>query len=174
MIGAILVTRGDSMSRVCTICTHADRRTIDRELIAGTSNRRIAAQFSVAEASVRRHKKEHLAATLREARAEEEEDRRLDVAQQLRAINGATMRILSEARMSGDPNLALRAVDRVLKQLELQAKLLGDLDTRPQVNLILSPDWIELRGTIVQALRPYPAAAVAVADAVATIEAGAR
>ena len=49
------------------------------------------------------------------------------------------------------------------KQIELQAKLIGELDDRPQVNLLLAPQWLELQVQILAALQPYPEAHLAVA-----------
>jgi hypothetical protein len=59
----------------------------------------------------------------------------LDVLGQLRAINAATLRVLQDARASGDGRLVLLAVDRAMRQIELQAKLLGDLSEQPTVSL---------------------------------------
>ena len=46
----------------------------------------------------------------------------------LRAINRATQEILREARGSQNHVVALQAIGRVEKQLELEARLLGELD----------------------------------------------
>jgi len=51
------------------------------------------------------------------------------------------------------------------RDLELLAKLLGELEQEGTVNITLSPEWIQLRTTVLQALGPYPAARVAVYDA---------
>jgi predicted transcriptional regulator len=52
---------------------------------------------------------------------------RIDTVRQLLEINAATLAILEEAKNSGDLRTALRAIERIEKQLELQAKLLGDI-----------------------------------------------
>jgi len=91
----------------------------------------------------------------------------LDVLQQLRTINGAALTVLRDARAAQDGDLALKAIDRICRQIELQAKLLGDLDERPVVNVLLSPEWLVLRGQLVAALAPFPEARVAVAAVVA-------
>ena len=59
----------------------------------------------------------------------------LDVVAQLRTINTITLHVLKEARDAKDHDISLKAIDRVQRQIELQAKLLGELDERPQVNL---------------------------------------
>jgi predicted transcriptional regulator len=60
---------------------------------------------------------------------------RLDTVQQLISINEDTKLILQEAKLSGDLRTALKAIERIEKQLELQAKLLGDISDQPIVNI---------------------------------------
>jgi hypothetical protein len=96
----------------------------------------------------------------------------LNVVDQLKAINGATLAVLKEARALGDHDMVLKAVDRAHRQIELQAKLLGDLDERPQINLLVSPQWLEIRGQLMDALQPYPTARVAVASRLLELESG--
>jgi len=148
------------------ICQHPDRESIDKALARQTSNRELARVYSLSEASIRRHKANHLPA--RVARAQEAEDVReaLDVVRQLKAINAASLHILKEAREQGRQGTALAAIDRIHKQIELQAKLLGELDDRPQVNILVSPQWLELRATIVTALERHPQARESVLRAV--------
>jgi hypothetical protein len=57
----------------------------------------------------------------------------LNVIQQLTDINRDTRDILKAAKAARNPKMALLAIQRVEKQLELQAKLLGDIDDSPKV-----------------------------------------
>jgi hypothetical protein len=109
----------------------------------------------------------------RVVKAQEAEDVKeaLDVVQQLRAINGATLQILQQARAVGDGGLALRAIDRIQRQIELQARLLGELDDRPTVNILITPEWGLVRQALLVALDPFPAARIAVAGALSQLEA---
>jgi hypothetical protein len=92
------------------------------------------------------------------------------VGEQLKAINAASLKILADARMVGDPDTQLKAIDRIHKQIELQAKLLGEIDDRPQVNILVSPEWQGLRNAVLVALVPYPEARLSVVDALAEWE----
>ena len=159
------------MPRSCTLCEHPKRERINRELVGGASNRSVASVYDVSEAAVRRHKGNHLPAKLLLAHQEEDVREALDVVRQLKAINAASLHILKEARDQGKPSTALQAIDRIQRQIELQAKLLGELDERPVVNLNVSPEWLELRAVIVGALQPHPEALGAVVGALS--EAGA-
>jgi len=152
------------MTRVCSICSHQERHAIERAIVGGTPNRRIATQHNLSEAAVRRHAAEHLPVALVKAAEAEDTAHALDVVKQLRFINAAALTVLRDAKAAGDGDLTLKAIDRVHKQVELQAKLLGDLDERPVVNVLVSPEWVALRAQIVHALAPYPAARQAVAE----------
>lgn len=153
------------MPRVCTICQHPQRAAIDHALVAGEALRDIAGRFGVSKSALERHKAEHLPDTLVRAQEAAEEAAALDVLQQLRAINQAALAVLRDARAAKDGDLALKAVDRILRQIELQAKLLGDLDERPVVNVLVTPEWVALRGRLLTALAPYPEARAALGDA---------
>ena len=168
--------RGDvlaTVARTCTTCAHPERRAIDRELATGhLVNRRIAARTGLAESSVRRHAANHLPARLVAAAEAEDVAHAIDVVGQLRAINAATLAVLAVARARGDGELALKAVDRVQRQIELQAKLLGELDERPQVNVLVAPEWLLVRSELLSALGPYPEARMAVAARLVALEGG--
>ncbi len=57
------------MPRVCTLCNHAQRAEIDRELLAGTSFRNIAERCGTSIAAVSRHKP-HIAQSMAVAERE--------------------------------------------------------------------------------------------------------
>lgn len=153
------------MPRSCTLCEHPKRPEIDRALVGETSNLSVSSLFGVSESAVRRHKANHLPAKLVMAHQEEDVREALDVVRQLKAINATSLHILKEARDQGKLSTALQAIDRIQRQIELQAKLLGELDERPVVNLNVSPEWLELRAVIVGALQPHPDALGAVVGA---------
>jgi len=155
------------MPRQCSVCAHVSLHAINTALIAGGTLRDIARQFGLSKDAVARHQADHLPTALVAAAGAEETRRALDVLQQLKTINAAALTVLRDARTAGDGDLALKAIDRIHRQVELQAKLLGDLDERPVVNVLLSPEWQRLRGQLVAALAPFPAARVAVAAVLA-------
>jgi hypothetical protein len=162
-----------AMPRICTICSHAQRSAIEAALVAGTSNRVIARQFHVGHDAVQRHASEHVKQQIAQAQEAREEAQSLDVVRQLLSINATTQAILAAVYKTGKFDIALRAIDRVLRQLELQAKLLGQLDERAQINILLAPEWITIRETVLAALWPFVEARLAVAVALAQLETGA-
>lgn len=166
------------MPRTCTVCSHSERPAIDRALVAGeASNRRIASQYGVSERAIRDHKANHLKLRMLKAieRREEADIRTaIDVVGQLRAINGASLTILKEARDARDGDLALKAIDRIQKQIELQAKLIGELQQEGATNIVIAPEWLEVRTMILTTLADHPEARQAVAGALIALEGGKR
>jgi len=157
--------------RTCTICSHAERGAIDVAIAAGTSYRDISLRFGPGIMAVQRHASSHLPASVVQAQEAREEAQALDVVKQLKAINGAALAILTAARKGNKHDLALKAIDRIQRQIELQAKLLGDLADAPQVNVLLSAEWVVTRGAIMQALAPHPDARHAVVTALKRVDA---
>ncbi|MDQ3653977.1 MAG: hypothetical protein M3457_02710 [Chloroflexota bacterium] len=140
-----------------------------------TSNRRIASQYDVSERAVRDHKANHLKGRMLKAVEQREEaDIRIaiDVVGQLKAINGAALAVLKGARDAHDGELALKAIDRLLRQIELQAKLIGDLQQEGTTTITVNAEWIEIRSVVLSALAPYPDARQAVAGRLQMIEGG--
>jgi hypothetical protein len=147
--------------RTCTICNHERRSEIDAALLNETPYRHIAARYGTSTGALQRHR-EHLPKQLVKAQEQEDVSQAIDVVKQLKAINGATLAILKEARAEGNGELALKAVDRIQRQLELQAKLLGEVQQEGTINVTVSPEWVTLRAVVLQAITPYPDAAQAV------------
>jgi len=96
----------------------------------------------------------------------------IDVVQQLKTINSVCLSVLKDARDQGDGDLALKAVDRILRQLEMQAKMIGQLDERPTINIIGSIEFVAISTTLTAALADFPDARGAVARALLTLEGG--
>lgn len=157
------------MPRTCTICGHSERTAIDGALASGTAYRNIAEHFHVSTTAVARHASEHVAQAVAASQAAKSDRAALDVVVQLRAINDAALAVLKDARAAGDGDLTLKAIDRLQRQIELQAKLLGDLSDAPQVSFILAPEWVNVRTVILTALAPHAEARAAVAEALARL-----
>ena len=154
------------MPRSCTICEHPEGEAIDSALVGDASNRSIASLFDVSEASVRRHKANHLPAKLLMAQKAAEVVQADNLLEQLRDLQQSTLKILAEAEQAKQYRTALGAIREARGNLELLAKLLGELDDRPTVNVLISPEWLELRTVIVGALEPYTDARGAVLRAI--------
>ena len=76
----------------------------------------------------------------------------------------------NELGQEGYQPLGAQTVRR--RPLELQVKLLGELDERPIVNVLVSQEWVQVRLALLGALQPYPDARAAVTGRLAELEAG--
>ncbi len=146
------------MSRSCTICQHPHREAIESYIVGFSSNLSVSALFGVSESAIRRHKGNHLPAKLVLAEKAAEVAEAGDLLGQVQDLQARTLAILEAAEASREHRTALGAIREARSNLELLAKLLGELDDRPQVNVLVSPQWLELRTTIVTALEHHPQA----------------
>ncbi len=155
------------MPRACTVCTHPERKAIDEALVAGESTGTLAGRYrTIDERALRRHRANHLPATLAKAEEAKEVSRADDLLKQVRALQAKTLNLLLKAESAGDLRTALQGVREARGNVELLAKLSGELDERPVVNVLVSPEWLELRAVIVGALEPHREARDAVLRAI--------
>ncbi len=160
------------MPRICTVCSHPQIEAINKALLAGEPNRRIATRENVTEAALRRHKAAgHIAEHLSQAHDAQDVAQADDLLAQLRGLQTEAHRIKDKAENSKDFKTALSGIGQLVKIIELMAKLRGELDERATVNVILSPQWVTLRSSILVALAPYPDARRAVVEALADVSA---
>jgi len=158
------------MARACTVCAHPERAAIDRALVGGEPNRRVAARHAVSEQAIRRHRSDHLPAALADAAATEKADAGTDLLREVKALRGKAYSLLLKAEAAGDYRTALAGVREARACLELLGEVEGELDRRQTVNILVAPEWLAARAALMLALRPYPDAAVAVAASLAAIE----
>ena len=154
------------------MCDHSQRHGIDGALVTGAPYRSVAKRFGLSESAVYRHKGEHLPAHLLKAREVEDAARADDLLEQVRHLQVHALDILERAEKAGDLRTALAAISQARGNLELLGKLAGELDERPVVNVLVSPEWLELRAVIVGALEPHPAAHGAVLRALESADDG--
>lgn len=171
-----------------------DRRLLEKEF-SGESYRRISADFGYSETALRRHLAEHLVVSLRSVQLAKEEAKKEALAKikanELEVIKAEVKEdvsgrlVVSESCLDQVKELRLKAkelLDRaetaddlrasgvflreLREQLRLWAELEGRLATQPQVNILVNPQWVELRTVIIKALEPYQDAREAVIHAI--------
>ena len=158
------------MPRRCTICDHEGRASIDAALISGAPLRDIAGRHGVSKSALERHKAGHLPAHLAKAREAGEVVRADDLLSQVRYLQDRTLAILTTSEDAGELRTALAAIREARGNLELLAKLFGELDGAPKVNILVSTEWVTIRAAVMEALASYPEARFAVADALLGLE----
>ncbi len=128
------------MPRKCTVCTHPDREAIDAALVEGVAFPALVAKYRVSKDSLSRHKGNHLPAKMVMAQAAEEVAQADDLLEQVRDLQERTLAILEAAEATRQHRTALGAIREARSNLELLAKLLGELDESPTVNVLVSPE----------------------------------
>jgi len=137
------------MPKPCSICHHPNVAKINAAIINGTSYRDISGRYGTSKSALERHRP-HIAKALAKAQkavakrdqaiAEKQETATAiqeavqagTLLERLFQVHRDTREIFKEARGAKDHTTALRAIARMEKQLELEARLLGELkDTTP-------------------------------------------
>jgi hypothetical protein len=116
---------------------------------------------------VRRHRKSHLPAELIQAQEAQAVAQADDLLAQVVSLKDKALKILGQAETEGDLRTALAAIRETRSTLELLARLLGELREQTTVNVLVSPEWVQLRTTILTALEPFPEARLHVAGVLA-------
>ena len=155
----------------CNICMHPEVDKINAMLISGVSCGKVANKYgSFNRQSVWAHKQKHLPKTLLKAKALEDENKADALLKQLESINAKAWDLMKQAEKDKKYQPAVSALKECRATVELTAKLIGELKTGTEVNVYYSPQWIELRGNIFQALQPYPEARIALANKLSELD----
>ena len=87
-----------------------------------------------------RHARKHLNRALRPAYSEAELSQAHDLRQKLEGLLAESERLKQKAEKRGDYRTALAAVRELCRLIELVAKLTGELNERPQTNVLVNLD----------------------------------
>ncbi len=162
------------MAGTCTACAHPDRKAIDEALITGLPLREISRRWGVSKDAASRHRKHvtpALARVVSRRRADAGPESALD---RLEELYGRASVVLEAAEREGQASLSLAAIRELRGIVEMLARITGELDDRPQLNVLnvhATPEWLATRDAMLGALSPYPDAARAVAARLQGIEA---
>src|ERR671932_1577984 len=125
------------MPRPCTICTHEQRDEIERAVVLQTRYRKVATLYAVSESAISRHVRDHILPYMARVREAECMERAATLVDRLDEITSETRAILRAAREEGGSadDRALRAIRRLERQLELEAKILEVIPSEPTVKV---------------------------------------
>ena len=123
------------MSRKCSICNHDRRQEIEHALLRGESHRAIAQQFTVPRGGVARHLK-HVSTALTEARKLREVEDGKNILIQLRELKIQAEQLKARADRAGDTRTALLALREKTRLVELEARLTGELNEKPETKIL--------------------------------------
>jgi len=156
------------MPQHCKLCESPQRSEIEQKLAEGMTSREAAKLLGCDHSSVNRHVRNHLRVGISAARKindmealTELEERHLgsgiNVVKQVEKAHDRCMMLFKEALSRGNIRDALRALEVEIKQLQLSAKIQGVYaDSTPQINLLMQPEFIQLKKVVIEGLKEYP------------------
>jgi hypothetical protein len=166
----------------CHCCRHRELAGINLALARGVSVRALASRYGLSIDSLFRHRQNHLPPQLRASLiagpdlAIDLDKLRETESQSLLAnlvnLRGRLFSALDVGEEHGDANMVARIAGQLHNNLELTGKLLGDLTSGSTTitNVLIQPQYVDMRVSLVNALRPFPEAARAVAAVLHTLE----
>jgi hypothetical protein len=160
------------MPRNCSVCSHTEKEAINQALVASIAYRTIADRYGLSHQALMRHKAEHLPSLLVKSEEAKEVAHADDLVWQIKQLRNKAIGILGKAETAGDLKTALMGVREARACIELLAEMEGELNRNPTVNILVAPEWLQVRTVMLQALQSYPDARTAVAAALVEVEHG--
>jgi hypothetical protein len=172
--------------RRSTIVGHPDPPRIERDLALGRPLARIAKKYGISKDAAWRHKK-NLPVQLKAALAghalapgQDLEKIRVEESEGLLghlAAQRARLLLSQDAAIEAEQfGLVAQLASGIHRNLELVGKYLGEFaqhSIHTTISLLVAPEYLQLRASLLGALRPHPEAARAVAAVLHSIEASA-
>jgi hypothetical protein len=73
-------------------------------------------------------------------------------------LEANAQRIKEEFMENKDLNGALRAVRELVRIVELLARIQGEIQANPKINVFISHEWTRVQSLILKSMEPYPEA----------------
>jgi DNA-binding transcriptional ArsR family regulator len=173
----------------CKVCSHPEREKLDIALAQGVAMEPLARRYDLPPSSVRRHRNNgHIPAEIIDAfprradlseealvqlRRDESAGILLGLARQRRIL----LDVQDRAAAKKNNEWILKVANALHRNIELVARAVGEfaqheraIQTTNVLGLMMAPDYIRLRSRLLEAVRPFPQARAAVAQALAEVE----
>lgn len=111
------------MAGACSICTHKDRQSIDREIVAGHTLTKIARKYDISYDVLIKHKSEHITRQMATANAMKLQKQALDVFGELENMIVGIKTIVDKARSKNQDGKYLAATRELRNSLELLSRI---------------------------------------------------
>jgi len=153
----------------CSICDDPRVEEINMQIINNQKLSEISRKYRVSDDALERHSKKCIIKTLAASPSTQEVINGDNLLDQLKEAREKALSLLDMAIAAGDtkaygaPSNYLR---EIREQIKLWAELEGRLASQPTVNILINPQWVELRTVIIKALEDHPRAKEAVINAI--------
>jgi hypothetical protein len=174
----------------CQVCVHDARMTIDMAMARGCPVPELMKKFpKLSKSSLYRHFHRHIPGPVLDRLkvkslgsivgkslnvAELTDSENQSLLSQVVALKSSLMGAIGAAERNDAGALFSSLAGRLTKLIEVEARILGQIQTGSVTtinNYLASTEYIALRSAMIEALRPYPQAAVAVARKLLALEA---
>jgi len=185
--GLMLDRRRSEWSSRCTICNHPQRERIELAMARGAGRRVVGQTYDASPDAIYRHWQEHVPEPVKAARRADvmkpgmaieqvlNEEGDAGTLEQLRVIRAGLFRQFDLSVEMGDAKSIAPIAAQLIKIATTIGEHTGELrkaigSTQTVNQLVVSPDFIRFRATILRALKPYPEAMQAVMTALAALD----
>jgi hypothetical protein len=179
--------RRSEWSQRCSVCTHPQRERIELAMARGAGRRVVAQTYDASADAIYRHWRDHVPEPVKAARRADvlkpgmaieqalKEEGDLGQLEHLRVLRAGLFRQFDLAVETNDSRSLAPLAAQLIKIASIVGEQTGELrrsvGSAPTVNqLIVSPDFIRFRATILRALKPYPDAMAAVMAALSKLD----
>ena len=155
------------MGQVCSVCTHPDSLDINEALVIERCfNRAVTRQFGLHHDAVRRHRKHILELLVKVAEGFRGYEA-ASILARVEQLEHETLEVLQTLKDEENPDqrAILLAIREQRSNIELIAKVRQLIDQAPQVNILLTQEWVSIENAMFAALKDYPQAAASVGAA---------
>jgi len=167
------------MGSVCTICKDPRRDEFDRRVRIEGNIERISKDFSLSYSALYRHvKANHHIRDVTAIPTNAELATSGDILREITEHHREAIRLKDLAETDGDYRTAILGLDKALKCLELIAKIQGQIQAMPQINiqqnLFSSPEWGAVGDLLARHLEQYPELKAKIAGDLLKLSSGER
>ena len=157
-------------SEKCTVCQHPEVDAINAKLVSGLAVRPLAKEYDLGHMAMQRHRANHLPRELVKAQALQEVEYADMLLERVEGLYSKALEIMQRAEDDKKYQPAVSALKEARSSLELIARLVGELKTGTQINIVYNQQWVDLRQQIYNALEGHPEVKLKLAQALGEVE----
>ena len=110
------------MSRPCKVCTHKDRKSIDRQIVSGVPMPQLSRQYGMSEDSLRNHRDKHISRQMQTASEQIAKRQGIDLFARTEKLMLTLEELVDQAKEKGKHDRLLQGVRELRSTYELIAK----------------------------------------------------
>lgn len=134
------------MTQVCRVCSHKDRKKIDREIVDGANIAGLSKKYGISTNSLYRHKQEHIGGNLARRAASSLENHHQALLDRLVNMLAKAEAVVESAERDGHRGLTLKGIETMNKVLPNLARTIAimfpqELQSMTEAELAEFKEW---------------------------------